>query len=873
MRGAIKLASLLRSQWYSPERIRQRQGAMLRRLVAHACRTVPYYHDLFREAGVKPDEIRGIDDLTKIPLTTKRDLQEQPPERLISSEANPQHLKSSRTSGATGEPLEIRYGPADRTAMNTSFLRAHLGRTLKPRHRLLYFEARPQAGGKRQWYEHLGLFRRRVLATEDPPEVWIEETARWQPHLLQGYALTLKLFARAVRDRGITDLRIPLIASTSGMLDAPGRKLLAETFQAEVVDIYASEEAGSVIAWECPVCPGYHVSADTVILEVLKDGKPQPTGTAGELFITNLTNFTMPFIRYQQGDIGTLSVEAPGCGRGLPLLHDISGRCGDYVVLPGGKMLTPHPFFLILDDVAGIGEWKLVQEHLHYIGVDIRAASRLESPDIDRITEALQRLTGDEVQVQVSLVDRVRRSPTQKLRSVVSRLAPPGEAPPPGRPAPAKSTFEPALDDLSSLSLDRTRPEASGVHRILDKCENREQLTLPEINQLLNGIYFPCFPELNQRVLEVSTALRRETFGNSVIPMAPVEASNACASDCGFCGWRASNRKMQRMKISEDLIMEQVRYLVDKGIHYIEFVGGDDFRFVRQLLPSLVRKTRALGDSLGIRLKICFCTMALTEAQYRELKELGADAMIVWQETYDRSCYNRQIISGPKAWGIDEEWKVLTGGDGYAFRLGAQERALRAGLEVALGSILGLNDNLNFEILATISHARHLMKKYPVTPQSPLVIGMPTWNEITTPATDNRPTGRERINPYFSYIAALYFLALPGGRAWIFPNCRVGIDEQVEAVKAAGVFTSTEVKLGPGGYLPALLARRREKGEDTTELEQLIETEFGCSAADLPAFDLDLSAREQFVHHYHSHDTYRERMERAGLKLLASSTL
>jgi len=872
MRGALQLVSLLRSQWASPERVRRRQDEALRRLVRHAFDTVPYYRDLFRDAGLDPAEVRGVADLEKIPLTTKRDLQEQSPERLISSTADPRRLKSSRTSGATGEPLEIRFGPADRSAMNASFLRAHLGRTLKPRHRLLYFEAREQQG-VRQWYERLGIFRRRVLATGDPPEAWIEQTRAWQPHLLQGYALTLKLFARAVRKQGITDLHIPLIASTSGTLDAPGRELLATTFGAEVVDVYASEEAGSVIAWECPVCPGYHVSADTVILESLKNGAPRPPGLEGELYITNLTSYAMPFIRYQQGDVGTLSPERPTCGRGLPLLREIRGRSGDYVVLPGGEVLSPHPFFLILDHADGVGEWKLVQQDLHHVEVQVRAAGGMAPPDLDGITAALQRLLGDEVHVQVALADSVRRSPEQKLRSVVSRLALPGEAAA-GEQAEGPDLFgRRQLDELQPLSLDRTMPGPDDARRILQRCAGGEVPALAEVNLLLNGIHSPDFDELKRLVLETSTVLRQSTFGDAVVPMAPVEASNACASNCGFCGWRSSNFAMPRMQISADLIMEQVRYLVGKGIHYIEFVGGDDFRFVRTLLPELVQRTRKLGDSLGLQLKVCFCTMAMTGAQYRELKELGADAMIVWQETYDRRCYERQIISGPKAWGIDDQWKILTGGDGFAFRLGAQERALKAGLEVALGTILGLNDNLNFEVLATIAHARRLMERFPVTPQSPLVIGMPTWNEITTPATDNRPAGRTRINPFFSYIAALYFLALPGGRAWVFPNCRVGIDEQVEAVRAAGVFTSTEVKLGPGGYLPALLAERRAKGEDTVELERVIEAELGMSAADLGAFDRDLSIKEQFVHHYHSHDTYRERMERAGLRLLASSTL
>jgi len=871
MRGATMLVSLLRSQWYSAERIRTRQDAALRRLVRHAWATVPYYRDLFDEAGLDPREIRGVEDLSRIPVTTRQTLQEQPPHRLVSAATDPRSLRSSRTSGATGEPLEIRHGPADRTAMNPSFLRVHLGRSLRPYHRLLYFEARPQTG-RRLWYERLGLFRRRVLDTTDDPERWIGETRAWRPHLLQGYALTLKLFARAVRERGITDLEIPLIASTSGMLDAPGRQLLAETFGAEVVDVYASEEAGSVIAWECDQCRGSHVSADTVLLEALQDGRPCPPGEEGELHVTSLTNFSMPFIRYQQGDRGALSVETPGCGRGLPLLRSVNGRSGDFVVLPDGRLLTPHPFFLILDEAAGIGEWKLTQEHLHLVSVEIRARRKLPPAELERITAALQRLTGDRVEVQLSLVDRVRRSPRQKLRSVVSRLMPPGEAAP-ARAAPATPEISPALDEIHPLSLDRTPPDPGEAEQILGRAADGEALSLVDVNTLINGIYSPGFPTLKENVLEISAALRRETFGDAVVPMAPVEASNACASDCGFCGWRSSNRRMQRLKISEDLIMAQVRYLVDRGIHTIEFVGGDDFRFVRRVLPELVRRTRALGSELGLRLKICFCTMALTENQYAELKGLGADSMIVWQETYDRACYDRQIISGPKAWGIDDDWQILTGGDGYAFRLGAQERALRAGLEVALGSILGLNDNLNFEILATIDHARRLIDTFPVTPASPLVIGMPTWNEITTPTTDNRPAGRERINPYFSYIAALYFLALPRGLAWVFPNCRVGIDEQVEAVRAAGVFTSTEVKLGPGGYLPALLARQRERGADTAALERLIEEEMGTPADDLIALDRKLMKKEQFVHHYHGHDAYRERMERAGLRLLASATL
>ena len=75
--------------------------------------------------------------------------------------------------------------------------------------------------------------------------------------------------------------------------------------------------------------------------------------------ITNLSNFTMPFIRYDQGDVVRISDRLPVCGRGLPLIEEVRGRSGDYVLLASGRKLSTHPFFLILDQMTGVavGRW------------------------------------------------------------------------------------------------------------------------------------------------------------------------------------------------------------------------------------------------------------------------------------------------------------------------------------------------------------------------------------------------------------------------------------------------------------------------------------------------------------------------------------
>src|SRR5690606_13990900 len=136
----------------------------------------------------------------------------------------------------------------------------------------------------------------------------------------------------------------------------------------------------------------------------------------------------------------------------------------------------------------------------------------------------------------------------------------------------------------------------------------------------------------SDKVIPLITAsasrVRQDLFGDWVVPMAPVEISNTCASDYLFCGWRVSNRAMKRLKMPADLAMMQVEYLVDNGIHYIEFVSGDDITVVRDLLPGLIRDTRKLFAARGINGKISFCTLALTEMQYAELKAAGADNMI-----------------------------------------------------------------------------------------------------------------------------------------------------------------------------------------------------------------------------------------------------
>ncbi|MCX7625493.1 MAG: hypothetical protein N2Z21_04710, partial [Candidatus Sumerlaeaceae bacterium] len=272
--------------------------------------------------------------------------------------------------------------------------------------------------------------------------------------------------------------------------------------------------------------------------------------------------------------------------------------------------------------------------------------------------------------------------------------------------------YRPDLARLRALARQaRVLSEAEVEALLFDNDEPR--LSLEQVACLVKSALESPRGRTAYLILSKSEQLRQRLFGDVVVPMAPIEIANTCVSDCVFCGWRLSNRQMKRLRMPVDLLLLQVEYLLDLGINYIEFVSGDDIIAVRHQLPILLKETKSIFAARRIEGKTCFCTLALTEQQYRELHNVGADAMIVWQETYDPAVFQQYVTNGPKAFGIRNDWSWNEGGDGWLFRYQSQERALRAGLEVAIGTMIGLNPDIVFEIVATVDHGRYLMNHYP----------------------------------------------------------------------------------------------------------------------------------------------------------------
>ncbi len=354
------LAGLLRSQWLSLSDIEEIQNAKLGLLLKHAYENVGYYRQLFDSAGVKPEDIRDRKDLLRIPITTKRHLQSLPIEKITAKSFNPGASIKLRTSGSTGIPLEIILSTKDLRFRGAVLKRTILAHRCHPGDKVVHL-TNHRSIYRRDWYEYLGIRRRYEISALSEMDDQIRRLKRIRPDILIGYPSGLLAAAETLKQKKVERIFPKLILSGGAILTPQAREFLNATFVTTTIDFYNSWEFGS-IAWECKYQAGYHINADTLIVEVVQDGREALFGESGEIVVTALDSYAMPFIRYHLGDIGVLSDRRCPCGRGLPLLEKLEGRTNDYVKLPNGKRIMPATIVTALSNIPGISQFQFVQE-------------------------------------------------------------------------------------------------------------------------------------------------------------------------------------------------------------------------------------------------------------------------------------------------------------------------------------------------------------------------------------------------------------------------------------------------------------------------------------------------------------------------------
>jgi phenylacetate-CoA ligase len=169
-----------------------------------------------------------------------------------------------------------------------------------------------------------------------------------KPHCIIAYTQALAAFARWVNDRGLRDWPDVHVLCGAEALLPHDRSPIIQAFGPRIFETYGARET-MLIASECEIHEGMHVTDENLLVEIARGGRPLPAGEAGDVLVTDLHNYGMPLIRYANGDIARMAEGLCACGRGLRKLARVEGRRSDMLRDANGD---PVPGIVVLGLLA-----------------------------------------------------------------------------------------------------------------------------------------------------------------------------------------------------------------------------------------------------------------------------------------------------------------------------------------------------------------------------------------------------------------------------------------------------------------------------------------------------------------------------------------
>jgi phenylacetate-CoA ligase len=415
------LNQLRKNQWLRTSEIEKIQSKKLRAIIKHAYDNVKFYHQIFDSIGIKPEDIKTAQDLSKLPIITKVDIQKNFL-RFVARGVNLAKCEKYRTSGSTGIPLTI---ISDKKA--DDFRAAVFGRPffecgLRFLDKTIYIGDPRHFPRSKHWYQHLGFMRRIYLSAYDQVEGQIPLLQEYCPDAIFGYSSYIYLLARTIHERGINEIFPRLIFGTAELLDEETRRFINSVFQVKMFDLFGCVEVERT-AWECSEHVGYHMDIDSVVMEFIRDGEVVAPGERGEIVYTCLYNYAMPLIRYNIGDVGIPSDEQCPCGRGLPLMKHIEGRVDDFILTPNGRIICPTVWTITLRNIPGIAQYRVIQERKDELVVQLVKGKGFSQNTIHQVQEEITKVLGNDVQIKPVIVEQITRDRSGKIRAVISKVS------------------------------------------------------------------------------------------------------------------------------------------------------------------------------------------------------------------------------------------------------------------------------------------------------------------------------------------------------------------------------------------------------------------------------------------------------------------
>lgn len=417
-----------RVQWNTLDENKRIQAQRLCEIIKYASENIPYYRRIINNNKIPLSENTIFKNIKKIPILTKDIIKKEFNNLYKIQEGVKWNYNTS--GGSTGEPAKFvqdyNYG-AHSIAMvrlQDEWAGCLMGDTvieLWGSERELLKEKQHIKNRFSRWIKSIYSLNA-FLMDEQKMKAYVHTINKKRPKMILAYAQSIHELAKFIEANSIKAYSPCSIITSAGVLYPPFRKTIERVFKCPVFNRYGSRETYS-IACECEKHEGLHVSIFTHYIEIL-DSELEPCleGETGEIYVTLLTNFTMPLIRYKIGDQAVYTERNCSCGRGLPLIKNIVGRSGCMIrtrktVIDSTALTTSFYYF------DSIKKYQFIQKEIDYILIKIVIDNlSLWQKDKGRLNSKLKKILGKDVTIVFDLVEDIKPSASGKYQYFLGEL-------------------------------------------------------------------------------------------------------------------------------------------------------------------------------------------------------------------------------------------------------------------------------------------------------------------------------------------------------------------------------------------------------------------------------------------------------------------
>ncbi len=401
------------------EEMQKLQSERLIKTLKRVYHNVPYYRAKMQEKGVEPDDIKSIEDLSKLPFTYKQDLRDNYPYGLFAAPMS-EILRIHASSGTTGKKTVVGYTRSDLERWSEVMARTltSAGATKESVIQVAYGYGLFTGGlGAHYGAEKIGASV--IPISGGNTKLQLEIMKDFGTTILActpSYALYM---AEELEESGIKLSDLKLKAGVFGA--EPWSEAMREEIEKRLgilaIDIYGlSEVIGPGVATECPCKCGLHVQEDHFVPEIIDPDTEEvlPPGSTGELVFSTITKEGLPLLRYRTRDISSLNYEKCECGRTLVRMNKVTGRTDDMLIIRGVNVFPSQIESVLLE---------LGETAPHYLII----VDRIDNLDVMEVwVEMTQTLFSDEVKKIEDMERLIRKRIEETLGiSVKVRLVEP----------------------------------------------------------------------------------------------------------------------------------------------------------------------------------------------------------------------------------------------------------------------------------------------------------------------------------------------------------------------------------------------------------------------------------------------------------------